>query len=85
MKWYIVLGAAMLVQACTPAPQVVSRCDPAALAAYVGADRATVAAHGFSVPVRWVVPNGIMSLDYNPNRINFRLNADEVITRVYCG
>ena len=77
---------------CTPPEQPmvmitpeIAACEPQALAGYVGAGRDVLSGVRFRVPVRWIEPGGLVALDYNPARINFVLDADGVITRVYCG
>ena len=85
-------GLVLALAGCTPAEQPmvmimpeISACDTEALAGYVGAGREVLSGVRFAVPVRWIVPDSMITMDYNPERINFVLDADDVITRIYCG
>jgi hypothetical protein len=78
--------------ACAPAehPMVmitpeISACDVKALSEFVGAGRAVLSGVVFTVPVRWIEPGGMITMDYSAERINFELDANSVITRAYCG
>jgi len=85
-------GIVLALVGCAPAEQPmvmimpeIPACDTEALAGYVGAGREVLSGVRFKVPVRWIEPDGLVTLDYNPERINFKLDADGVITRIYCG
>ncbi len=85
--FWIVLGA---VVACAPTEKSmmvpeISACDVGALDEFVGAGREVLSGVVFKVPMRWIEPDGIITMDYNPERINFKLDEGGIITRVYCG
>ncbi len=68
-----------------PAPPP-PRCDEAALSAgFVGLPASVLAATTFLAPVRVIRPGDAVTMDYNPSRINFELDAADRIARVTCG
>ncbi len=87
--FFLTMGALV---ACAPAEQPmvmitpeISACDVEALGEFVGAERAVLSGVVFTVPVRWIEPDGLITMDYNAERINFELDVNSVIARAYCG
>jgi hypothetical protein len=39
----------------------------------------------FAVPVRIIPPNGRVTMDYAPSRLNISLDGADLITKVSCG
>ncbi len=85
MNRYPPIALLLALQACAPTAPVVSACAPEALSGYIGADRAALSALTFTGPLRWVLPDGRLTADYNPQRLNVQLDDNGVITRMYCG
>jgi hypothetical protein len=79
------IGAVLL--GCAPIAQgpVVSSCDLSRLNSYIGSQRGALSGLVFTAPMRWIEPDGRISLDYNPGRINVKVDASGLITRIYCG
>jgi hypothetical protein len=86
------LFTAGILSACAPlAPPVainqpvISACDVDNLAHLVGLPRRALDGTSFEGPVRWLAPGSMMTMDFSPDRVNFELDADDIITRIYCG
>lgn len=86
--------ALLALAACEPmapgatpgAPVQDGACDaPALAAAYVGRDASALLATTFTIPVRFLRPGDVVTLDYQPGRANFEIDAAEVVARVTCG
>lgn len=54
-------------------------------AEFVGQEASTVTAAMFAAPVRIIHPGDMVTMDFNPERLNFEVDAGGRITRVYCG
>lgn len=54
-------------------------------AEFVGMDASSVTAATFVAPVRVIRPGDMVTMDFNPERVNFEVGADGRIARVYCG
>lgn len=80
-----------LLAACEPmGVPVVDQPSPNQCGAYdlqylVGAPDTTLETMRFSGPVRVIGAGDAMTMDYNPNRINFELDRYRMIARVFCG
>lgn len=60
-------------------------CDEAEPEFFVGHNADILEDAMFDVPVRIIGEGMAVTMDYSPERINFELDAGEVIIRVYCG
>lgn len=52
---------------------------------YVGQNAAVITSAGLDRPWRIVLPDTIVTQEYNPARLNFRANANGVIQQITCG
>ena len=69
-----------------PSPGGAAACNPEALSSeFVGQDASVIFATTFTAPIRIIRPGDAVTEDFNPARINFVLDANERVTRVYCG
>lgn len=90
MRWVTIgTGAAMIgLGGCQPvAPPVIApvpACDGAAYAPLVGSNAAAVDVVP-GLDLRIVGPRTLVTLDYKPDRVNFRVNGAGIITSVDCG
>ena len=95
MRWWMILGLATLT-ACGPAvtePGVPSRakeegpdsCFAADHAALVGQPISAFDQSALDQPVRIIPPGGIVTMEYNPKRLNVDLDSNDVIVRFWCG
>ena len=86
----LIAAPALLLAACAPLPSSgpvgpVS-CNAEALTSeFVGQDAGVIFATTFTAPIRVIRPGDAVSEDFNSARINFVLDANERVTRVYCG
>lgn len=60
-------------------------CGMARYAYLMGQHRRDVAKIGFTQPVRIIRQNDRVTQDYVPNRINFVLDGNRRVERIYCG
>ena len=60
-------------------------CDPDDFAHLIGQPRAAVEALTFDGPMRIIPPGARVTMDFRPDRINFDLDENGVVTRVRCG
>lgn len=84
----LLLPALPVLPACMPmAPAMPpATCDEAALSAEsLGRDAALIDPAAFPGPVRIIRPGDMVTMDYNPNRINFQLDAQDRVASVTCG
>ena len=65
-----------------PAP---TACGAPALQGLVGQDAAVLHAMTFAVQVRIIRPGDMVTEDYSEQRLNIEVDANEKISRVYCG
>ena len=92
MRRMMMAGAAALALAgCEPmgAP-VVDQPSPNQCGAYdlqylVGSPDTVLETMRFNKPVRIIAPGSAVTMDYNPDRINFELDRYRMISRVTCG
>lgn len=93
MRTLLALPALALLAACEttmppptdPAPVQDGTCDEASLQAFVGGPSSALFATTFTIPVRFIRPGEAVTMDFQPNRANFEIDAAEVVTRAYCG
>lgn len=82
------LALPLLLAGCMPTAPVPDSgaCGADALAAeFVGRDASALFATTFAIPVRFIRPGDPITEDFNPSRANFDIDANEVVTRVWCG
>lgn len=87
------LGLALAVTACVPveapdpgpAPGPVNQCGALDLQYLVGAPAAQLDTIRFNKPVRVIYPDTAVTMDYNPDRLNFEIDRTGRIARVICG
>lgn len=60
-------------------------CGAGALSALVGSSGTVLDTARFAQPIRVIRPGDMVTMDFNPSRINFELDAQGRIARVYCG
>lgn len=65
-----------------PAP---TACGAPALQGLVGQDAAVLHSMTFAVQVRIIRPGDMVTEDYSEQRLNIEVDANEKISRVYCG
>ncbi len=72
-----------------PAPVLPSpaddTCGASGLASLIGQDASAVAATTFQNPIRIIRPDDMVTMDFNPQRLNFELDELNEIVRVRCG
>lgn len=88
----LLLAALPVLPACMPTAPAMppamppATCDEAALSAELtGRDAALIDPAAFPGPVRIIRPGDMVTMDYNPNRINVRLDAQDRVASVTCG
>ena len=66
-------------------PELPDACGSEQYQHMIGRTRPDVEELGIEPPVR-IIPHGhFVTLEFLPNRINFRLDEQGLVTRVYCG
>ncbi len=60
-------------------------CGASDLAGFIGGDASRLDAVRFANPVRIIRPGDAVTLDFNPERLNFELDVRDRIVRVRCG
>jgi hypothetical protein len=84
----------LLLTACAPLPLEPPASGPGGPAScnagtlssqFVGQDASVIFATTFTAPVRVIRPGDAVTEDFSPDRINFVLDANERVARVYCG
>ena len=82
------------VAGCTPLPlfdplpvpvETEDTCGATELAGLIGQDASALERVLLLQPVRVIQPGMAVTLDYGPDRINFEIDADNRIARIYCG
>jgi hypothetical protein len=89
----IVTLSACLTQGTGPAlapeppatPPQTTPCGAGDLQTLIGQDRSVLATMRFAPPVRILGPDDIATMDYLPNRLNIRYDAQGVIQSITCG
>ncbi|WP_428513096.1 I78 family peptidase inhibitor [Roseovarius sp.] len=95
MRWWMILTVATLT-ACGPdltddgvpsraeeeGPDICMAADHAAL---VGQPLDAFDQSTLDQPVRIIPPGGIVTMEYNPKRLNVDLDSDNTIVRFWCG
>lgn len=60
-------------------------CGAEAWSSYIGAPSSSLDAVRFRQPVRVIPAGAPITMDFNPDRLNFELDTRGRISRVYCG
>ena len=60
-------------------------CDAGAHADLLGKTGAEIETMKFDVPVRVIPENGVVTMDFIPDRVNFELDADGTVSEISCG
>lgn len=60
-------------------------CGASALQELVGRDMSALAAMTFPDTTRFISPGDAITMDFSPSRLNFDLDENGVITRIWCG
>jgi hypothetical protein len=80
--------AALALAACmpteVPAP-LEDACGASGLNDFIGQGEDALAATTFPGPVRVIRPGQAITMDYSPARLNFDLDAQGRIVRIWCG
>lgn len=84
------LIALMLLAGCTAAqaplpPQTEDTCGAAQFANLIGQNATALERTLLLGPVRVIRPDDLMTMDFRPDRVNFRIGEDETIQRIDCG
>lgn len=80
-----VVGASALLAGCVAAAPTQPDCDASGLQSYVGEPRSVLAAMTLPAPVRIIEPGMVVTMEFNPKRLNFVIGEDGRIERIYCG
>ena len=68
-----------------PDPGVPGTCAAAGLQNLIGQDVSALAAVLLPEPVRIIRPDEMVTMDFNPNRTNIRLDENDRIVEITCG
>ena len=69
-----------------PPPGTPDSCGAAGLRQeFLGQDVSVLAAATFPAPVRIIRPGDMVTMDFNPNRLNFRLDESGHVVEITCG
>lgn len=68
-----------------PAPGDTDACGASGLSEFIGQDSSSIAAALFNNPIRIIRLGDMVTMDYNPNRINFRLDGNGRVESITCG
>ena len=85
------LAAPLTLVACVegavppPASPTEDTCGAAAFQDLVGQDVSPVFATTFTTPIRVIRPGEAVTMDFSAERLNFRVDGDEVVQSVTCG
>lgn len=60
-------------------------CGAARYADLVGRERAVLETYAFDTVVRIIPVGTFVTKDFRPERLNFELDSDGLIARIYCG
>jgi hypothetical protein len=60
-------------------------CGATALASFVGQSATELIGADFGRPTRIIQPGEAVTMDFNPERLNFDIDATSRISRVWCG
>ena len=95
VKLIPVLGVALTLAACgggggapiapaAPDRNIADACGAAELQDMVGQSKDVLARIKFAVPVRVIEPGMAVTMDFQPNRLNFAIGEDGTITSITC-
>lgn len=85
-----ILALPLLLMACVepmpqPVPEPMDACGAAELQYLVGKPGVILDGMRFSQDVRVIQPDTAVTMDFNPDRLNFWLDERDVIVKVVCG
>ena len=66
-------------------PQIEDTCGAARFADLIGQDATALEKVLLLGPVRVIRPGDAMTMDFRPDRVNFKINAKETIQMIDCG
>lgn len=81
----VLLAAAACAETLPETPADADGCGAAALVHLIGEDMSALAAMSFPDRTRFIRPGDAITMDYSQTRLNFDLDADGRITRIWCG
>lgn len=82
MRYLLLL---LLVAACAETEPPPDACGASGLTHLVGRDMSALAAMTFPDTTRFISPGDAVTMDFNPERLNFDLAEDGTILRLWCG
>lgn len=68
-----------------PDPGLEGNCGAAEIQGMVGQRVSALGGMSFPGPVRVIRPGDVVTMDFNPDRLNVELDRRERITRLFCG
>lgn len=80
----LALSACAEVMPATEAPAE-DTCGAAAFQNLIGQDVSPVFATTFTTPIRVIRPDDAVTMDFQAERLNFRVDANEIVRSVTCG
>ncbi len=78
------IAACLALSACAPEAGT-SACSADGYESFIGQDEEVFARSTFPAPMRIIRPGQPFTEDFNADRLNFVLDAEGRIARVYCG
>ena len=89
MRGFFCVSVTLICAACIAETQSVKlmpdSCGAAAMQDFVGQPESVLMATTFAVPVRFIHPTDAVTMDFSPDRLNFDIDSNGIITRVRCG
>ena len=89
LRGFFCVSMALVSAACmaeTPSvTDVPDSCGAATMQGFVGQSESVLMATTFAVPVRFIHPTDAVTMDLRPDRLNFDIDSNGIITRVRCG
>lgn len=78
------LGLAACLEAPADKPEP-GDCGSGEMGHLMGIQRAQLETIAFTQPHRILGPNDVMTMDFNPERVNFTLDESGTVVRIWCG
>ncbi|WP_439521499.1 I78 family peptidase inhibitor [Marivita sp.] len=88
MRIFCVLGVCFGLAACQEtivADKPVESCGSEEMSHLMGLPRAQLESIAFSQPHRILGEDDVMTMDYRGDRVNFTLNENDEVARIWCG